>query len=91
MEKPQEPGVLVKINRNKEIMEPFNFLVNEALLNVSQGVSTSNDAFPQQKKNDGVEEELQNTANDILDDDLYIYHSQDNFDVPISQSIFISD
>ena len=72
-------------------MEPFNFLVNEALLNVSQGVSTSNDAFPQQKKNDGVEEELQNTANDILDDDLYIYHSQDNFDVPISQSIFISD
>ena len=72
-------------------MEPFNFLVNEALLNVSQGVSTSNDAFPQQKKNDGVEEELQNTANDILDDDPYIYHSQDNFDVPISQSIFISD
>ena len=72
-------------------MEPFNFLVNEALLNVSQGVSTSNDAFPQQKKNDGVEEELQNTANDILDDDLYIYHSQDNFDVPISQSTFISD
>ena len=74
-------------------MEPFNFLVNEALLNVSQGVSTFNDAFPQQKKkkNDGVEEELQNTANDLLDDDPYIYHSQDNFDVPISQSIFISD
>ena len=47
--------------------------------------------FHSKKKNDGVEEELQNTANDILDDDLYIYHSQDNFDVPISQSIFISD
>ena len=43
------------------------------------------------KKNDGVEEELQNTANDLLDDDPYIYHSQDKFDVPISQSIFISD
>ena len=65
-------------------MEPFSSLVNEALLNLSEGVSTSNDAFLQQE-NEEVEEESQNTANDLLDDDSDIWHSQDNFDVPISQ------
>lgn len=76
-------GVLVTINRNKQIMEPFTFLVNEALRNVSQGVSTSNDAR--------VEEELPNTHDDLLDNDSDICYSQDIYNVPISQSIFISD
>ena len=79
----QEPGVLDTINRNRQIMEPFSSLVNEALLNLSEGVSTSNDGFSQQE-NDEVEEELQNTANDPLDDDSDICHSQDNSDVPVS-------
>ena len=65
-------------------MYPFNSSLNEALLNLSEGVSTSNDANLQQE-NEEVEEESKNTANDLLDDDSDICHSQDNFDVPISQ------
>ena len=64
-------------------MEPFTFLVNETLRNVSQGVSTSNDAR--------VEEELPNTHDDLLDNDSDICYSQDIYNVPISKSIFISD
>ena len=86
----QEPGVLDTVNRHRKIMEPFSSLVNEALLNLSEGVITSYNAFSQQE-NDEVEVELQNTANDLLDDDSDICHSQDNFDNPISQLIFISD
>ena len=71
-------------------MEPFNSLVNEALFYLSEGVSISNDAFSLQE-NDEVEEALQNTANDLSDDNSDICHSQDNFDVPISQSIFLYD
>ena len=58
-------------------MEPFSSLVNEALLKLSEDVSTSNDAFTQQA-NDEFEEELQNTANDLLNDYSDIYQSQDN-------------
>ena len=58
-------------------MEPFSSLVNEGLLKLSEDVSTSNDAFTQQA-NDEFEEELQNTANDLLNDYSDIYQSQDN-------------
>ena len=58
-------------------MEPFSSLVNEALLKLSEDVSTSNDAFTQQA-DDEFEEELQNTANDLLNDYSDIYQSQDN-------------
>ena len=58
-------------------MEPFSSLVNEALLKLSEDVNTSNDAFTQQA-DDEFEEELQNTANDLLNDYLDIYQSQDN-------------
>ena len=49
-------------------MEPFSSLVSETLLKLSECISTSNDAFSQQE-NDEIEEELQITANDLLDDD----------------------
>ena len=58
-------------------MEPFSSLVSEALLKLSEDVSTSNDAFTQQA-DDEFEEELQNTANDLLNDYSDIYQSQDN-------------
>lgn len=58
-------------------MEPFSSLVNEALLKLSEDVNTSNDAFTQQA-DDEFEEELQNTANDLLNDYSDIYQSQDN-------------
>ena len=86
----QESGVLDAVNRNKQIMKPFGSLVNQALLNLSKNVSTFNDAFLQ-PENDEIEEEAQNTANDLLDDGSDICHSRDNFDTPISQSILIPD
>ena len=58
-------------------MEPFSSLVNEALLKLSEDFNTSNDAFTQQA-DDEFEEELQNTANDLLNDYSDIYQSQDN-------------
>lgn len=58
-------------------MEPFNSLVNEALLKLSEDVNTSNDAFTQQA-DDEFEEELQNTARDLLNDYSDISQSQDN-------------
>ena len=58
-------------------MEPFSSLVNEALLKLSEDVNTSNDAFTQQA-DDEFEEELQNTARDLLNDYSDISQSQDN-------------
>ena len=58
-------------------MEPFNSLVNEALLKLSEDVNTSNDAFTQQA-DDEFEEKLQNTARDLLNDYSDISQSQDN-------------
>ena len=37
-------------------MEPFSSLVNAALLNLSEGVSTSNDAFSRQENDEDEEE-----------------------------------
>ena len=47
------------------------------MLKLSEDVNTSNDAFTQQA-DDEFEEELQNTANDLLNDYSDIYQSQDN-------------
>lgn len=58
-------------------MEPFSSLVNEAFLKLSEDVNTSNDAFTQQA-DDEFEEELQNTARDLLNDYSDISQSQDN-------------
>lgn len=58
-------------------MEPFSSLVNEALLKLSEDVNTSNDAFTQQA-DDEFEEELQNTARDLLNDYSDISQSHDN-------------
>ena len=58
-------------------MEPFSSLVNEALLKLSEDVNTSNGAFTQQA-DDEFEEELQNTARDLLNDYSDISQSQDN-------------
>ena len=67
-------------------MELFSSLVYEALLNLIEGISSFNDAFSQQE-NYKVEEELQNTPNDLSDDD--VSQPQDNCDVAISKSILV--
>lgn len=66
-------------------MDLFTSLLDEALLNLIEGVSSFIGLFSQQE-NDKVEEGLQNTANDLLDDE-YVGQPQDNCHVAIFKSI----
>lgn len=63
-------------------MDLFTSLLDEALLNLIEGVSSFIGLFSQQEKGEG----LQNTANDLLDDE-YVGQLQGNCHVAIFKSI----
>ena len=65
----QEAGAMDIINRNKAIMEPFNEIVNQALLDLCSDVAHSY-SFSQQGKDD-VQTESAVVINDIWEDESF--------------------
>ena len=61
-QKLREPGVLGKINRNRDIMEPLSDVVDEVLLNLQSNL----DGFPQKDEN---QEEIVLIVNGLLDNE----------------------
>ena len=53
----QQPGVLDVVNRNRNIMEPYSDIVDDALVSLCENIRSTGDPFSQQE-NDEVDDEL---------------------------------
>ena len=63
----QEAGVIEIINPNRQVMQPYSILVNEASTSLLETLNNHQDPFSHQE-DDEVEEEFHNMASDVLEE-----------------------